>query len=161
MLEMKIFKFTLIVSILLSGSISCETDTIQISGDLQKMEATKYFDAEVFAEPYLKVYGTWKLFEVSGGFAGNGHDLNFEYLEIKEYGIYGFLSNDTLLEYGKISPAVQTTNDLRLKVDFEADEESDLFFSDSEKYVEFSGSDTLHLNSPCCDRYNYHLKRVK
>lgn len=80
---------------------------------------------------------------------------------IKEYGIYGFVKNKSLLEYGKISPALQTANDLRLKVDFENDEKSNSFFIDTEKYVEFIGNDTLKLYSPCCDRYNYQFKRVE
>jgi len=157
---MKTFKL-IILSILISGLNSCDKDTIETPTTLQNLETTNYFDSEIFAEPDLKIYGTWKLFAVSGGFSGTGHDLNFEYLEIKKYGIYGFVNNDSLLEYGKISPALQTANDIRLKVDFEKDEKSNSFFTDTEKYVEFMGSDTLNLNSPCCDRYNYHFKRVK
>ncbi|SHG08533.1 hypothetical protein SAMN05444274_1442 [Mariniphaga anaerophila] len=158
---MKTFKLIIILSILLSGLNSCDKDTYETPTTLQNLEKTNYFDSEIFAEPDLKIYGTWKLFAVSGGFSGTGHDLNFEYLEIKKYGIYGFVNNYSLLEYGKISPALQTANDIRLKVDFEKDEKSDSFFTDTEKYVEFMGSDTLNLNSPCCDRYNYHFKRVK
>ena len=158
---MKTFKLIIILSFLISGLDSCDEDTIETPATLQNLETTNYFDSEIFAEPDLKIYGTWKLFAVSGGFSGTGHDLNFEYLEIKKYGIYGFVNNDSLLEYGKISPALQTTNDIRLKVDFEKDEKSNSFFSDTEKYLEFIGIDTLNLNSPCCDRYNYHFKRVK
>jgi hypothetical protein len=158
---MKTFKLLFIFSILISGMNSCEKDTIETITTLQKLDTTKYFDSEVFAAPDLKTYGTWKLFDISGGKSGYGRDLNFEYLKIKEYGIYGFTRNDSLLEYGKISPALQTANDIRLKVNFEKDEKSNSFFTDTEKYVEFIGNDTLNLNSPCCDRYNYHFKRVK
>ena len=158
---MKTFKLIIILSILISGLNSCDKDTIETPTTLKNLETTNYFDSEIFADPDLKIYGTWKLFTVSGGFSGTGHDLNFEYLEIKKYGIYGFVNNDSLLEYGKISPALQTANDIRLKVDFEKDEKSSSFFTDTDKYVEFIGSDTLNLNSPCCDRYNYHFKRVK
>jgi hypothetical protein len=158
---MKTFKLLFILSILISGMNSCEKDTIETITTLQKLDTTKYFDSEVFAESDLKIYGTWKLFDISGGKSGHGRDLNFEYLEIKEYGIYGFTRNDSLLEYGKISPALQTANDIRLKVNFEKDEKSNSFFTDTEKYAEFIGNDTLNLNSPCCDRYNYHFKRVK
>lgn len=158
---MKTVKLILILSILISGLNSCEKETIETLTAFQNLRTIKYFDTEIFAEPDLKIYGTWELFAVSGGVSGTGHDLNFKYLEIKKYGIYGFINNDTLLEYGKISPALQTANDIRLKVDFEKDVKSNSFFTDTEKYVEFTGNDTLNLNSPCCDRYNYHFKRVK
>lgn len=158
---MKTFKLVFVLSFLLSGFNSCEKDPIENPTTLQKLETTKYFNSEIFAGPDLKIYGKWKLFGISGGFSGSGYELNFDYLEIKEYGIYGFVRNDILLEYGKISPALQTANDLRLKVDFGKDYKSDSFFTDREKYIEFSGNDTLHLNSPCCDRYNYYFKRVK
>lgn len=158
---MKTFKLVAIVLLLIGLLNSCGKETIEPEASLQKLETTNYFDAEIFADRDLNIYGTWQLFDVSGGLAGNGHDLNFEYFEVKAYGIYGFIGNNNLLEYGKISPALQTANDLRLKVDLEKDEKSNSFFSDREKYVEFSGTDTLHLYSPCCDRYNYHFKRVK
>lgn len=158
---MKTFKLVLILSILFSGLNSCEKDTFEYHTTLQALGKTKYFDSEIFAERDLKIYGKWELFDISGGFSGSGYDLNFEYLEFMEYGIYGFVNNDILLEYGKISPALQTANDIRLKIDFEKDEKSNLFFTDTEKYVDFNGNDTLLLNSPCCDRYNYHFKRVK
>ncbi len=158
---MRTFKLILILFIFVGGINSCEKDTIEMHPNLHKMETTKYFDTEIFAEHDLKIYGTWKLFAVSGGFSGGGHNLNFEYIEIKEYGIYGLVRNDSLLEYGKISPALQTANDIILKVDFEKDEKSNSFFTDREKYIEFDGNDTLNLNSPCCDRYNYHFERVK
>ncbi|AKP53394.1 hypothetical protein [Cyclobacterium amurskyense] len=158
---MKTFKFTLILFILISGLNSCEEDTIEPHTTLQDLETEKYFDSEIFTESNFKIYGTWELYTVSGGFSGSGHDLNFQYLVIKEYGIYGFVKNNSLLEYGKISPAIQTTNDLRWIVVSEKDKKSNSFFIDSEKYVEFIGNDTLNLYSPCCDRYNYQFKRVK
>ncbi len=158
---MKTCTFLFILFLLTGGLNSCDKDTAETLTTLQKLDTTRYYSAEIFSGPEMKVYGTWKLFDVSGGFTGHGHDLNFEFLKIKEYGIYGFFRNDTLLEYGKISPAVPTTNDLRLIVVFEKDEKSPSFFADREKYIEFAGSDTMHLNSPCCDRYNYHFERVK
>lgn len=139
---------------------SCEKEPVETPSVLQEFETTKYFDSEIFAERDLKIYGMWKVFDISGGIHGNGYDPNFEYLEIKKYGIYGFVRNDSPLEYGKIMPALQA-NEIRLKVDFEKDENSHSFFEDRVKYVIFYGTDTLHLNSPCCDRYNYHFVRVK
>jgi hypothetical protein len=151
----------LIIGFLISILSSCDKETIKTTSALSEIETTKYFDTEIFAPNDLKIYGKWKLFGISGGLHGNGYDLNFDYLEIKEYGIYGFVRNDSLLEYGKIMPALQNANEIRLKVDLEEDVNSKTFISDKEKYVVFAGDDTLNLNSPCCDRFNYHFERVK
>ncbi len=157
-------KFISLIVVFVSGVAvfdSCEKESIQKASALEGLEQTRYFNAEIFALQDLKIYGKWELYSISGGFAGTGYDPDFDFLEMKAFGIYGFVRNDSLLEYGKVSPALQNPNDLRLKVVFEKDENSGLFFTDPEKYVEFSGVDTLHLNSPCCDRYNYHFVRVK
>lgn len=88
---------------------------------------------------------------------GGGHELTFDFLEIKRYGIYGFIRNDSIIEFGKIKIDAQTTE--TLLITFEYDENSETFMYDSEKYVNFYGKDTLSLDSPCCDRYNYHFIR--
>ena len=46
-------------------------------------------------------------------------------------------------------------------ITFEPDENSETFMYDAEKYVHFYGKDTLILDSPCCDRFNYHFVREK
>ena len=158
---MRTFTLIFIFSVLINVFNSCDKNTIDTFSLLKEFETTKYFDSEIFAQTDLKIYGKWKVFDISGGIHGSGYGLNFDYLEIKEYGIYGFVRNDSLLEYGKIAPALQTANEIRLKVDLEKDENSNSFFADREKYVEFYGNDTLHLNSPCCDRFDYHFKRIK
>lgn len=56
-------------------------------------------------------------------------------------------------------PAQETANEIILKVDLEKDENLNSFFSDTQKYVVFKGTDTLNLNSLCCDMYNYHFKK--
>ena len=147
------------IGLLITILNSNDKETIQsISGLRLKQQS---YDSEIFSQNDLKIYGKWKLFDISGGLHGSGYDLNFDFLEIKEYGIYGFVRNDSLLEYGKIMPALQTANEIRLKVDLEEDVNSKIFLADKEKYVEFIGNDTLNLNAPCCDRYNYHFERIK
>ncbi len=158
---MKTFKVVIILILFIFGFGSCEKDSAEIPTQLEILDKTTYFDSEVFAECDRDIYGKWELIGVSGGLTGNGHDLNYDFLLIKEYGIYGFLRNDILLEYGKVSPALQLENQIGLQLNFEKDENSALFFGDPEKYVVFNGRDSLSLNSPCCDRYNYHFKRVK
>ena len=158
---MKTSIYTIIVVILTGLFTACNEETIEVPQVLDEVESTQYFDTEIFSEQDLKIYGTWKIFDISGGIHGNGYEINFDYLVIKKVGIYGFAKNDSLLEFGKIVPALWNPNDLRLKVDFEKDEQSGTFFTDTEKYVQFNGNDTLHLNSPCCDRFNYHFERVE
>jgi len=158
---MKKSKFIFTLFILTGLFTSCDDETIKVPQVLDEVESTQYFDAEIFSEQDLKIYGTWKIFDISGGIHGNGYAVNFDYLVIKRIGIYGYVRNDNLLEFGKIVPALWNPNDLRLKVDFEKDEYSESFFTDSEKYVHYTGNDTLYLSSPCCDRFNYHFKRVE
>ena len=158
---MKTSIYTFIILFLAGLFTACDKETIEIPHVLDEVESTRYFDTEIFSEQNLKIYGTWKIFDISGGFHGSGYDINFDYLVIKKVGIYGFVKNDNLLEFGKIVPALWNPNDLRLKVDFEKDEQSGTFFTDRVKYVHYTGNDTLHLSSPCCDRFNYHFERVK
>ena len=151
----------LTIGFVTSAMSSCDEETTESNSALSEIKATQYFTSEIFSQDDLKIYGKWKIYQISGGIHGNGYQPDFDYLEIKEYGIYGFVRNDTLLEYGKIVPTIQTSNELELKVDFEKDKNSDSFFTDPEKYVVFNGADTLNLISPCCDRFNYHFKRIK
>jgi len=149
------------VGFLFSTLISCEKETIETKSILSEIERKTYYDSEIFSTNYLRIYGKWKLFDISGGFTGYGYKKNFDYLEIKGYGIYGFIRNDTLLEYGKIVPVIPTYNGIVLSVSFEEDMNSMFFIHDKEKTVYFQGNDTMSLNAPCCDRYNYHFERVK
>ena len=150
-----------VVCMLICALYYCDQDTIETHTSLLEFRKTKYFDSEIFTEPYFRIYGKWKVFDISGGLHGSGYDLNFDYLEVKEYGMFGFVRNDSLLEYGKIVPSLQTADEIQLNVSFEKDENSNSFFGDREKYVVFSGNDTLSLYSPCCDRFNYHFVRIK
>lgn len=88
--KMKILKLIFVLLLLIASSNSCVKESVESLSTLEKLKSTQYFDAEVFAKPDLKIYGTWKLFSVTGGFSGGQHELGFEFLEIKEYGIYGF-----------------------------------------------------------------------
>ena len=120
---------------------------------------TMYYEHEIFNDAYTDIYGKWKLNEISGGLTGNGAELNFEYLIICKYGIYLFIDGDNLLEAGKI--VIDEQSGEQLKISFSPDPSSSTFFYDAEKYVIFEGdnNERLILNSPCCDRYNYHFKR--
>ncbi len=75
---------------LVSTLLSCDKETIETKSALSEIEGTTYFDSEIFSADYLKIYGKWRIFDISGGYVGAGYDLNFDYLEIKKYGIYSF-----------------------------------------------------------------------
>jgi hypothetical protein len=147
--------FIAVASCLAGCSSSLETQTT-----LEQLKSNAYYPSEIFSQDYLNIYGRWKLFAVSWGFTGSGHELNFDILEVKKYGIYGIFNNEDVLEFGKIV-TVAVPNEDRLRIFFEKDEKSGVYMGDNEKFIFFSGKDTLHLNSPCCDRYNYHFARLK
>jgi len=142
-----------------SGLMGCSS-SLESQATLEHLKSNEYYQSEVFSQAYLDIYGRWKLFAVSGGFAGSGHELDFDILEVKKYGIYGIISNEDVLEYGKIVTDTLPDDD-RLRIIFEKDEKSGVYMGDNEKFISFSGKDTLHLNAPCCDRYNYHFVRAK
>jgi hypothetical protein len=147
----------LIISYLLSG---CEKTDDRIKFFLEDIPVDKYYPFEIVDEQFMDIYGNWRLDSISGGFFGTGYIPNFDFLELKETGIYGFIRNDTILEFGKIQIDEQTTE--RLKITFFPDNAvNNIFFFDSEKYIRLTGKDSLNLYSPCCDRYNYHFVRAQ
>ncbi len=122
---------------------------------LDTIPSNKYYSNKILNEKYLKLYGTWKVYSTSGGFTGTGYKPDFDYLVMKPNGIFGVVRNDTLITAGKIIIRDQTDDDLL--VDFIPEKDPDKLhveiLQDSEKYVTIKG-DTLHLNAPCCDRFN-------
>ena len=145
--------------VLIIGLLGCEKESDKVVYFLDDLVINTYYNSEIFNDSYIDFYDKWTLFGVSGGLHGGGHDLTFDFLEIKRYGIYGFIRNDSILEFGRIKIDEQTSE--TLLITFEPDDNSETFMYDSEKYVNFYGNDTLSLDSPCCDRYNYHFAREK
>ncbi len=155
---MKALILTLFIAAV-SGLTGCNS-SLETQATLGHLKSNEYYPSEIFSQEYLNIYGSWKLFAVSGGLTGSGHDLNFDMLEVKKYGIYGIFSEADVLEYGKIV-TVEVPNEDRIRIFFEKDEKSAVYMGDNEKFIFFAGKDTLHMNSPCCDRYNYHFVRLK
>ena len=151
----KVNKISIFSLLLVITALSCEKDAVLVDYIIDGFTKNKYYDAEIFSEPNLDIYDKWELYAVSGGIHGGGHVPNFDFLKMNKYGIYGFIRNDTILEFGRIKIDEQTSD--ILLITFEPDENSDTFMYDSEKYVNLIGNDTLILESPCCDRYNYHF----
>ena len=148
-------KNSIYISIFILGFMltACEEEC-SIPDDLADKE---YYNQEIFNDSFTDIYGSWELNDVSGGIHGSGHELNFDLLQIRMFGVYAFIQGGNVLEYGKIVIDEQT-NDY-LKITFSPDEDSEVFFFDSEKEIILQGKDILILQSPCCDRFNYHFDR--
>ena len=149
------------LTVVLPGAISsCDKGIELYESDLLTLGTTKYFESEIFSVNDQNIYGKWRIESISGGFSGQGYEPDFDYLMIKKYGIYAFIRSGKVLEFGKIVIAQWEEGETMLKINLVKDSKSDSFFSDREKYVEFSGDDIMNLISPPADRYNYHFERV-
>lgn len=146
---------------ILFALFSCEQED-DIKFHLDSINSNIYYSEEVIPLEYQNIYGKWKLYEVSGGFSGIGHEPDFDYMEIKSRGIYGLIKNDTLFEYGKIErDSFGNNNDfLQVKLIPDYHRESNPYMTPPEKYLDLKAVDSLNLISPCCDMYNYHFKRI-
>jgi hypothetical protein len=156
---MKISRYLIIILIL----SSCSKKESERTSHLDSLNRDKYFNTEVLTGSYQDLYGTWKAFNVFGGWSGNS-EPDFDYLEIKQFGIYGLVRNDTLFEYGKISP---DTFDIKpyfpgYQVRLEPDSLSGIYpFFGSNRYFDLPGKDTLAIYDGLYDGVTYSFKRVK
>lgn len=152
-----------IIWVLFFGLLSCEEDSNETSY-LSSIDSDKYYSNEIIPLDYQQIYGKWRLYEVSGGISGTGYEPDYDYLEIKKFGIYGLIRDGRLFEYGKIELDtfdINTEAYLQVKLipDYYVGRNPNM--DTPEKYVDLKGTDSLNLISPCCDLYNYHYKRVK
>ncbi len=153
----KLNRICLLILIACIGLLSCEKDDDIVYDAIDELAEKYYYESEIFDDPYLDIYGQWKCYDISGGWTDQGYEVDFDLLKIKRFGIYGFLRNDSILEYGYIR--IDTLINTNLIISFVPDENSDLYLPDPEKWVHFFGEDTLFLPSPCCDRYDFHFVR--
>jgi len=152
---------TIILALLTVFFIGCKTEDLSLK-KLDLIPADKYYSSDIVPEVYKTIYGTWKVTGTSGGFSGMGYTKDFDYLILKENGIFGILRNDSLIAYGKLN-LLQTDpkiyiNALYCGFEFEKSANIELN-ADKEKYFQLTGKDTLSLIAPCCDRFNTHLIR--
>jgi hypothetical protein len=146
----------------LLGMAGCEEKNFTAL-HLDQVGQSEFHDQEVLPSNYHHLYGRWKLVSISGGFSGSGFTPDFDFLEIKGFGIYGLVRNDTLFEYGRIEVDTFDINRaevLQIRLVPQVYSGSNPHINPGEKYVEFRGSDILDLSSPCCDMYNYHFKKM-
>jgi len=128
------------------------------------IQSNRYYNQEVIPVAYQNMYGQWRLYDISGGLTASGKETDFDYLELKPFGIYGMVRDDILFEYGSVEKyTFDSTSTEGLQVRMLAEFPSGLepyFFSSWTKYVFLRGTDSLDLVSPCCDMYNYHFVRA-
>jgi hypothetical protein len=158
---------TIILSNLLLGSLSfsCEKeDDPGVDSFLQSIDTTEFYDQEFLHEDYQYIYGIWRLFGISGGFSGSGYDPDFDYLEIKPFGIYGLMANENLFEYGKIELVPQLFGiPMAIIVRFAAEQytgENPYFSTPFHIRMADQPLDTLNMNTTWPDGYSYHFKRI-
>lgn len=156
---------TIVITLLfLSSSIACEKDkSLQVDSYLEQIEKTKYYDQELIPAESQHIYGIWKLFGVSGGFLGGGYEPDFQYLEFKQYGIYGLIRGDSLFEYGFFKKVtIENQSPDEFTIEFVSD-----YHSDPNPYmhdpfnVYFNRQDTLDMMTAYPDGYCYHFKKIK
>lgn len=159
-------RYTLLVVCPLILAFSCDPADNTPSG-IGSLKKTQYYESEIFPPGYLGIYGKWELTDISGGIAGSGHDLDFQTLEIRKFGVYGIVRDGNLVEYGKVvvdkfEPS--STQDY-LQVRFVSDVADPLSCVAvpgnsilGERYAELTEDGQLNLYSPCCDMYNHHFR---
>ena len=144
--------------------IRCQKESSTSPNDnvLNELPIDKYYRSEIFNVKNMSLYGSWQPISSSGGLTGTGYKLDFDYMIIKPYGIFGLVRHDSLVAYGGINIISQT--DTQLTVDFVSDVDPEKaginLVQETEKNIVLH-NDTLDLNAYCCDRYNTRLKRLK
>ena len=92
---------SIIILIISFFAISCQTGNISLKL-LDEVSTTKYYSSDIIPESYQAIYGIWKVAGTSGGFAGTGYTKDFDYLILKQNGIFGIVRNDSLITFGKL-----------------------------------------------------------
>jgi hypothetical protein len=104
-----------------------------------------------------RLQGVWTLRQVGGGIHGQGYQADFSLLEL-DRGRYRLLtSTQVLVSEGQYQFDPGDSLELQfLPADPSSTSQA---FEQDEKSVSFSGTDTLLLNDPCCDRWEYRFER--
>ena len=149
-----------IILIALMGLCACN-DLVDLNID--NIAKDKYYTTDNISHNFQDFYGKWKLISIFGGFSGQGYKPNFDFLEIKPFGIYGIIKGDSLIESGKIAVDTMNLKSKYLEVEFISDSihGSKFLGTFSQRSVEMDSKNKLNLISGCCDAYDHHFERVK
>ena len=155
----------LIFTILTGLLIACEKEHPEVPASfLASVDSSAYYNQEFLNDSIHDIYGLWKIYRISGGFHGQGYEPDFEYLELKPFGIYGLVRHDTLFENGYVEllpfagPGPWVDLKIRFIKDYPADRDP---YYGSPFTVGIGSTDTLHLNTIYPDMYSYHFRRVR
>ncbi len=158
--------FTLLAFGILFTSVSCKKDNLGqgLLDLLDNIPADKYYATDPLQDDAGQLYGVWEVTGTSGGITGGGYTQDFDYLLVKPNAIFGIVRNDSLLATGKVE--LQDSTATEPLVHFLADDTEGntppiQLLQDYEKFLIFQSSDSLHLFSPCCDRFDTHLKKIE
>lgn len=155
---MKTVYFSVVALLFLT---SCSKEEV-VNSYLESLSSDKYFSEEVLTDSSENLYGVWKAFGTYGGWSGFSKP-DFDYLEIKPFGIYGLIRNDTLFEYGKILS--YTFDSLRYNMGHQIKLEPEYKLG---QYYRFEGNsyfsvqnDTLFIGDGFIDGVSIGLRRSK
>lgn len=153
-------KIICLILILLSVSFCSKEKVYRTNfSEMDTIRADKYFASDVLTDYRKNIYGDWRVTGTSGGFTGKGYRKDFDYLVLKPNGIFGIIRNDSLIAFGKM---VISQDNYGLLCRFSPEKPAQIeLLSDPEKYLFLVSMDSLNLYTPCCDRFNTHLIRVK
>lgn len=89
------------------SSCGKEEENVSLMDHIENISESTYYDQDPFTEEDSTIYGVWEAISRSqSGIAGTVTlEKDFDYLIIKPNGIFGIVTDDTLLTTGKIEIA--------------------------------------------------------
>ena len=138
-------RFVYLISLL--SLFACKKEQQQSASSLlDTIVETKHYDAEIFTDSNLKLYGQWRflyIYDDAGIAGGPGKiDPNYDYLVIKKYGIYGKIKANKVIESGKIEVVKQ--NATQFKINLKSGTNSSTYPTEI-WYVNYKGKDSLEM----------------
>lgn len=125
-----------------------------------KIDSNQYYSEDIFQPEYSAIYGKWFLSIEYGGWSGGAKAPRFDFLEVKENGIYGICKGFELVKYGKIEMTKLTKEILLLNfIPTYYSGDSPWFFSSAR--ITFPVNDTLTLQDNCLDCTDMRLYRIE
>lgn len=141
---------------------SCNSESVKTSVLLiDTIPDTKYYQAEIFTDSNLRLYGQWQFLYIysDAGIVGGPGKISptYDYLEIKKYGIYGMVKDNRLIETGKIEIVAQNNSQFEIKL---KPDEKDSVTNSSWYYVTYSNDSIIMRDASvgCGVLYNAYKK---
>ena len=146
--------------LIMIGLSACEKDDIVYY--LDSFEKNMYYSEEIIPLEHQNFYGKWKLLGISGGYDGSGINPDFDFMEVRQIGIYGLIRGDSVFEYGRIELDtfnVYHTNLLQIKI--HPENNAHYFFPPQSQFTISINADSLHMYPPYPDSYDFHFERIR